>query len=183
MAIALPPSAGEVYYVSIGVGHWRGSFRFRVTSWRLLRVARIGFKQLLLALGMHTIQRVTGAATIDSVIVAGGDADEHPIARNVVRIRRFHVTLYALDETYTMDPDGHTVTVRARERFGPIPFLFRNAKLHGAVIGDDGHSSRYDMPLLGTPWVAEYKVSEDRREIRGRLYSSWGEAAEVMRKQ
>ena len=183
MANVHPPSAGEVYYLSTGVGHWRGSFRFRITSWRLLRRTPIGLKQLILAVGMHAVQRLTGAATIDSVIVAGdGDADQ-PIASNAVRIRRFRVTLYSLDETYAVGTDGRSVTVNARERFGPIPFLFRNAKRHGAVIGDDGQSSRYDMPLLGTPWVAEYKVSEDRCEIRGRLYSAWGEAAEVMGKQ
>jgi hypothetical protein len=178
-----PRSAGEVYYLSTGVGHWRGSFRFRITSWRLLRGARIGLKQMLLAVGMHIVQRLTGAATIDSVIRAGDNGDEHPIAHNAVRIRRFHITLYALDETYAMGADGRSVTVSARERFGPVPFLLRNAKRHGAVIGEDGQSSRYDMPLLGTPWVAEYKVSEDRREIHGRLYSAWGEAEEVMRKQ
>jgi hypothetical protein len=39
------------------------------------------------------------------------------------------------------------------------------------------------MPLLGAAWVAEYEVSEDGREIRGRLHSSWAEASEAMRKQ
>lgn len=183
MAVADATSAGELYYLSAGVGHWRGSFRFRVTSWRLLRAARIGAMHVLLAAGMHAVQRVTGAATIDSVIEALDATGERPIARNAVRVRRFGVALYTLDETYTLASDGRSVTVDARERFGPIPFLFRNAKRHGAVIGEDGQSSRYEMPLLGAPWVAEYELSPDRREIRGRLWSSWGEASELMRKQ
>jgi hypothetical protein len=183
MAVAGRRSAGEVYYLATGVGHWRGSFRFRVTSWRLLRAARIGLGNGLLVTMLHAMQRLTGAATIDSVIVALEAGGERPIARNAVRIRRFGVTLYSLDETYALDADGRSVTVEARERFGPIPFLFRNVKRHGAVIGDDGRSSRYDMPLLGTPWVAEYEVSEDGREIRGRLRSPWAEASELMRKQ
>ena len=175
-------SPGEAYYLSTGVGHWRGSFRFRVLSWRVLRAARIGMKNMVLAAGMHGLQRLTGAATIDSVIVALDAGGELPIAGNAVRIRRFGVTLYTLDETYALAADGRSVTVNARERFGPIPFLFRNTKRHGALIGEDGQSSRYDMPLLGTPWVAEYEVSADRREIRGRLRSAWGEASELMRK-
>lgn len=176
-------SAGEVYYLSTGVGHWRGSFTFRVTSWRLLWRARIGVGHLLLVAGLHVMQRVTGPATIDSRIVALEGDGERPIAGNAVRIRRLGLTLYALDETYAVADDGRSVTVDARERFGPIPFLLRNAKRHGAVIGEAGRSSRYDMPLLGAPWVAEYEVSDDCREIRGRLTSAWGEASELMRKQ
>ena len=182
MGIAGAKSAGELYYLSTGVGHWRGSFRFRVTSWRRLWAARIGIGNVLLVAALHAVQRVTGAATIDSVIVALEGAGG-PIAGNAVRIRRFGLILYALDETYDLGEDGRSVIVEARERFGPIPFLFRNAKRHGAVIGEGGTSSRYDMPLLGAPWVAEYEVSPDRREIRGRLSSAWGEASELMQKQ
>jgi hypothetical protein len=176
-------SAGERYYLSIGVGRWLGSFRFRVTSWRRLRAERIGLKHWLLVAMLHAMQRLTGAGSIDSVIVALDGGEERPIARNAVRIRRFGLALYTLDETYALGPDGRSVTVDAHERFGPIPFLLRNSKRHGAVIGEDGRSSRYDMPLLGAAWVAEYEVSEDGREIRGRLHSSWAEASEAMRKQ
>jgi hypothetical protein len=59
----------------------------------------------------------------------------------------------------------------------------RNEKRHGAVIGPDGMSSRYEMPLLGGNWVAKYVVAESGREIRGHLRSAWGEAHELMRKQ
>jgi hypothetical protein len=174
---------GEVYYLSTGVGRWRGSFRFRITSWRRLRAARLGARNVLLVAMLDAMQRLTGAGTIDSVIVPLDGSGQRPIAGNAVRIRRFGVPLYVLDETYALAEDGRSVTVDARERFGPIPFLFKNAKRHGAVIGEDGRSSRYDMPLLGAPWVAEYEISDDLREIRGRLHSAWAEASELMRKQ
>jgi hypothetical protein len=131
---------------------------------------------------MHSILRLSGPATIDSVIRALAAVSGGPAARNLVRISRFGVTLYYLDETYTLDPDGVSVRVHARERFGPIPFLLRNEKRHGAVIGETGASSRYEMPLLGAPWVAEYQVSPDSTEIRGELRCAWAEAHERMRK-
>jgi len=132
---------------------------------------------------MDLFVRLAGGATIDSVIWALPETPGCPLARNNVRIRKLFLTLYLLDETYTLSEDGVTVAVHAHERFGPIPFLLRNEKRHGAVIGPDGMSSRYEMPLLGADWVAEYVVAGSGREIRGHLRSAWGEAHELMRKQ
>jgi len=132
---------------------------------------------------MDLFQRFAGPATIDSVIWALQGTPGEALARNKVRIRKHFLTLYLLDETYTLADDGVTVAVHAHERFGPIPFLLRNEKRHGALIGPDGMSSRYEMPLLGDAWVAEYVVTESGREIRGHLQSCWGEAHELMRKQ
>jgi hypothetical protein len=131
---------------------------------------------------MDLFQRLARGATIDSVIWALPETPGGPLARNKVRIRKL-LTLYLLDETYTLSEDGVTVAVHAKERFGPIPFLLRNEKRHGAVIGPDGMSSRYEMPLLGANWVAEYVVAKSGQEIRGHLRSDWGEAHELMRKQ
>jgi hypothetical protein len=116
------------------------------------------------------------------VIVASPDEGEAGVARNHVRIHRFRLTLYQLDESDTLNANGSDVAVHARERFGPIPLMLRNEKRHPAVIHDGGFSSTYYMPLLGTSWTANYSVAPDRRLIKGRLACAWAEAVESMAK-
>ena len=41
-------------------------------------------------------------------------------------------------------------------------------------------SSVYDMPLLGTQWLARYIVREDRNHIDSLMTSDWGEAKEII---
>ena len=131
---------------------------------------------------MSVFTRLAGPATIDSTIWADPEAEPFGRARNVVRLHRLGVTLYLLKEEYRLDPNGRDVEVHARERFGPIPFVFRNEKVHPAVIEEGGRRSTYFMPLLGDDWTAKYIVSEDRRHIDGRLESRWAEAIESMDK-
>ena len=177
------PSAGSrAYYFQVGAGVWRGTFLFRVTSWRRLLGAGIGVKQVSLAAAMAVLTRVVGRATIDSEIWPHPDQGVFGTARNHVRIHRLGLTLYVLDEVYTLDPDGRSVAVEARERFGPIPSLFRNSKQHPAKIDSDGLGSTYYFPLLGSPWVGRYTVAAGRRHIDGHLTCDWGEARESMDK-
>jgi hypothetical protein len=173
----------QTYYFEIGQGIWRGHFSFRLTDRAALKRDPIGLKHRLLARGMSAVQRVTGDSRLDSKIWASPDEGDFGVARNVVRISRFRVTLYLLKEQYTLSRDGTGVTVNARERFGPIPFLFRNSKEHPAEIHADGMSSTYYMPLLGTDWTADYTVDPRRREIAGMLRCAWAECTERMEKR
>jgi hypothetical protein len=170
------------YYFQVGAGVWRGTFLFRVTSWQRLRGSGIGLKQMSLAAAMAVFTRITGKATIDSEIWAHPEERAFGTASNHVRIHRLGLTLYLLDEVYTLDPDGRSVAVDARERFGPIPFLFRNHKQHPAEINGDGLGSTYYFPLLGSSWVGRYNVDQERRHIDGHLTCDWGEALESMDK-
>lgn len=172
----------HTYYFEVGAGVWRGTFLFRITSWRRLRSSGIGAQGMFLAATMAVFTRLFGRATIDSQIWPHPDQGVFGAARNHVRISRLGLTLYLLDETYTLDPDGRSVAVDAHERFGPVPFLFRNHKQHPAEINGDGLGSTYYFPLLGSPWVGRYTVAEGRRHIDGHLTCDWGEALESMDK-
>lgn len=172
----------QTYYFTIGQGVWRGRFSFRLTDRDALRRDPIGLRHRLLARGMQLVQRLLGDSRLDSEIWASPDEGDFGVARNRLRISRFRITLYLLNEQYTLDRDGKGVVVDARERFGPIPFLFRNTKQHPAEIHEAGLSSTYWMPLLGTDWTADYTVAPGRREIAGLLRCPWAECTETMAK-
>jgi len=111
------------------------------------------------------------------------DKGRFGVARNRLRIDRFGITLYLAREEYVLDPDGTRVEVLARERFGPIPFLFDGEKRFKAVIHEGGHDSTYAMPLLGTDWTARYHLDAAGGHIDGRIEGPWGEARESMDKR
>jgi hypothetical protein len=179
--------AGEapnrVYYFELGRGSWHGSFTFRVTSWRGFRRARIGLRDRFLVLLLSVFTRAFGRSGIESEMSAAPDEGRFGVARNRLRIDRFGITLYLAQEEYVLDPDGTGVEVLASERFGPIPFLFRDRKRFTAVIHEGGHDSTYAMPLLGTDWTARYHLDPAGRHIDGRIEGAWGEAHESMDKR
>jgi hypothetical protein len=173
-------AANQVYYFDVGSGVWTGVFTFRMTDWGTFWRDPIGVRHRMLTLGMALFQAVFGASRIDSEIVAALGEGSFGVARNVVRIHKFGLTLYLLRERYTLDANGTDVRVDADERFGPVPFLFRTQKQHPARIGDGGMSSVYEMPLLGTPWTARYTVHPDRNHIDGNLTCAWAESVETI---
>jgi hypothetical protein len=175
-------SANQVYYDEIGVGRWTGRFGFSITSWRTFWRAPLGLKNRLLILSIGAVQKLPGTSTIASTITLGEREGTLGIANNVIRITRYGMTLYLVTEVYTLEQDGHGVSVYASERFGPIPFLFRVEKTYRAEIHDPGTSSTYWMPLLGTDWVASYHVHDDRRHVDGRVVCDWGFATETIEK-
>src|SRR5919204_408063 len=91
-----------------------------------------------------------GPAPIVSRLEGDPAAGDAGTVWNSVRIRQLGMTVYALNERYVLDRNGHGVRVVADERFGPIPFLFRDHKEHTARIDDGGMRAVYDLPLLGT---------------------------------
>ena len=157
---------------------WRGSFAFRVTSWRVLRKRRIGLVNGLLVRVMHVSQRLAGESKLDSTIVAKPDEGTFGVAENVVRISKLRLTLYLLRERYVLDPDGTRVEVEAVERFGPLPGVLTRSFTYPAEIRDGGKASTYHMPLLGDQWTATYHVANDGRHLAGSLVCPWAEAVE-----
>ncbi|ARZ71783.1 hypothetical protein M1P56_13065 [Streptomyces sp. HU2014] len=173
----------HVYYFAVGTGVWRGTFTFRVTSWRRFLGARgLGGLNRLLVVAMCGTRLVTGASRLDSTIVARPDAGDFGEADNTVRLSAFGVPLYLLRERYVLDPDGTRVTVHAHERFGPLPRVMTRTFAYPAEIREAGMASTYHMPLLGTAWTATYHVGADRRSLAGELVCDWARATERARR-
>jgi hypothetical protein len=182
MAVVTALLDSQRYYFETGRGRWRGAFAFRITDRAAFRAAPLSFKERLLARAMELTQRLTRDARIDSDVWSRPDEGVAGVAGNTVRISRFGLTLYLLRETYTLAANGADVAVHAHERFGPVPFLLRNEKRHGAVIHAEGMSSTYYIPLLGADWIATYRVHSDVRHIDGVLRCNWAEATETIHK-
>jgi hypothetical protein len=176
------PPANQVYYLKVGQGEWRGRFTFALTDWGAFRRDRIGLVNRFLALCFVATMRIAGWGAITSALRQVPDDGPAVRVRNHVRIHRFGVSLYVLDETYTLGADGSGVVVDARERFGPVPFLFRNRKHHTAQVFDGGMRAVYPLPLLGATWTAVYLVQADLRHIDSTLTSAWAEAHEQIGK-
>jgi hypothetical protein len=168
------------YYFETGVGYWTGTFTFEVTDWRAFRAARIGVVNRLLVYAMAFVTTLFGPARITSLLEGDPEAGPAGVVTNEVRITRWGLTLYLLRERYVMHPDGRGVTVDSTERFGPVPFLFTVEKAHPAEVTDDGSRATYYMPLLGTDWVGEYRVSADGDRIESVLTCEWGRGEEVI---
>jgi hypothetical protein len=178
--ISLPPN--QTYYIEIGLGSWRGTFSFHVSSWPTFWKEPLGIKWRALALGLVATFTVLRNATITSLIYRPDDQIQKTVVGNHVRIRRLGLILYLLDELYTLDVDGRSVEVTAHERFGPVPFLFNNRKQHPAVIEERGMRATYYIPLLGTKWVGEYRVHLDLKHIDSTITCAWAEAHERISK-
>ncbi|MEH6373223.1 hypothetical protein V7793_02510 [Streptomyces sp. KLMMK] len=169
----------HVYYFEVGTGVWRGTFTFRVTSWRrFLRAREIGAKNRLLVIAMCVAQWLTGTPRLDSTIVAKPREGDFGEADNTVRLSKFGATLYLLQERYVLDADGRKVIVHADEQFGPVPKVLARTFTYPAEIRETGMASTYHMPLLGTAWTATYQVAADRRTLAGQLVCDWAEATE-----
>jgi hypothetical protein len=168
----------QTYYFAVGEGRWRGTFDFTITDRDGFKAAPLSFKNRLMLKGM--VRMTPGR--IDSDLSGERDMGVAGFMSNTVRISKFGLTLYLLRENYTLDSNGSDVMVQCRERFGPIPFLFRNTKHHPAEIHQDGMSSTYWIPLIGADWVARYTVSEDRTHIDGHLTCPFAEARETIDK-
>jgi hypothetical protein len=177
MFAAPQPCANAAYYQN-GLGIWRGSFRFKVTNWDTLRSSRIGLTNRFLVLSMVVTMGLFGKAYIWSRLTRRSNSGD--TVGNEVRISRMGLTLYFLEEQYDLDRDCRQVWVRSKERFGPVPFLFNVKKEHPAEVLSDGFQAIYYIPLLGTDWVGDYRVSDDKNHIRSVLTCPWGEAEEVI---
>ena len=173
-------SNSEIYYFEIGKGEWAGAFLFEVTDWNQFWKAKISLKHRLLTLAMALTTRLFKRANFHSRITASPDQGEAGIASNSIRLYRFGITLFISNEDYVLDRDGSGVTVKGQERFGPIPFLFREYVEYPATIHEGGMSSTYHLPMLDSQWIARYQVRPDRNGVNGVLECAWGRAEEIM---
>lgn len=172
--------ASHRYYFATGGGRWVGMFDFQLTDWRAFVKDRIGIMNRLLVCLMVALTTLFGGARITSVLAGDPEREPAGIATNEVRITKWGITLYLLQERYLLHPDGRRVTVDSRERFGPIPHLFRSSKAHPAEILDGGTRAVYYMPLLGTEWIGRYEVLLDGDRIDATLTCEWAEASELI---
>jgi len=179
MFAAPSPCANATYY-DIGLGVWQGTFDFTVTEWKQLWSSDIGIKNKFLVVAMFLVTRVLGKGRIWSRLTQLPDLDGASVVGNEVRITKFGITLYVLNERYLLHGDCRQVTVQSRERFGPVPFLFNVSKEHPAEILDHGRRAIYYIPLLGADWIGDYRVSDNRNQIRSVLSCQWGEAVEAI---
>lgn len=168
------------YYFDTGIGYWVGAFDFELTDWQMFWQDRIGVVNRILVLSMVFLTTVLGGARITSVLV--GFPNEKPIGvvANEVRITKWGVTIYLLRERYILHPDGRGVTVDAKERFGPLPFLLSSRKIHPAEIVDGGKHAIYYMPLLGTHWIGRYLIESGGNRIDATLSCPWATATEII---
>lgn len=173
-------SDNEIYYFEIGRGEWTGDFLFDVTNWNQFWKAKISLKHRLLTLAMALTTRLFKRAVFHSRITASPTAGEAGIASNSIRLYRFGITLFSSSEDYVLDRDGSGVSVKAQERFGPVPFLFREYVEYPATIHEGGMSSTYYLPMLDSQWIARYQVRADRNRVHGVLECAWGRAEEIM---
>jgi hypothetical protein len=173
-------AANYIYYFQVGVGHWTGTFDFALTDRTAFAAAELGMTNRLLAISMHCLIRLFGKAAIQSHITGQPNEGVAGVARNLVIIRKFGITLYRLQEHYILQPNGRDVWVKSQERFGPIPFLLNNRKQHPAEILDHGMASVYYIPLLGAQWIGRYTVRQDCNHIESTLTCPWAVAHEVI---
>ena len=179
MRLEIPDN--QIYYFRVGNGDWKGKFSFRLDHWKAFWRDSIGLKYRVLTLGMVLMQKILGASTILSSLRIFPEWGPNGVATNIVRIKKFGLTIYVLKEQYVLHPDGTKLFVHSRERFGPIPFLFRTSKHHPARVHKAGSGATYlDMPLLGTLWEGDYQVLDDGDQIDAMLTCEWGSAREVI---
>ena len=177
------PANNEIYYFEIGKGEWTGEFWFEVTDWSNFWKTRISFSRRFLTLAMALAIKLFKKAYIHSRITAFPEQGAAGIASNSYRLYRLGITLFISEEDYILDADGSSVIVKAHERFGPIPFLFREYVEYPATIHAGGMSSTYHLPMLDSQWLAKYQVRPDRNQVTGVLECDWGRAEEIMNRQ
>lgn len=173
----------EIYYYEVGKGEWTGEFWFGVTNWSEFWKSKIRFSNRFLILAMALTIKLLKRGYIHSRISAFPDAGAAGIASNSYLVYRLGLTLFLSNEDYILDPNGSNVVVKAKERFGPIPFLFHDYVEYPATIHEGGMSSTYYLPMLDSRWVAQYQVREDRNQVFGVLECNWGRAEEIMNRK
>jgi hypothetical protein len=170
----------QVYYFEIGKGRWTGQFGFQVTDWRAFWSDTISLRNRFLVLCFVSFTRVFGKPTIDSHIQAFPDRGQCGVATNSIRIHRAWLTLWTSQEEYILGLDGTGVDVRAHERYGPIPFLFRETVTYPATIHPPGDSSTYTQPAVGTTFESSYQAAQDHNHVQASIRGKWAQATETI---
>jgi len=176
----LSVAPNQVYYFEIGKGQWTGKFGFYVTDWKAFWADKIGIKNRFLVFCLVSFVRVFGKPTIDSEVEAFPDKGTFGVATNKIRIHKGWLTVWTSTEEYVLDPNGTGVEVKAHERYGPIPFLFREDVTYSATIHPPGTSSTYIQPAVGTTFESSYQAAEDHDHVQAEIKGRWAQASEVI---
>jgi hypothetical protein len=171
----------QVYYFDVAAGTWEGEFEFEIRSARGFQAApgRPLFK--FLGWTLEWAQRLMGPGVIYSDISPYPNEGDAGVSRSKVQIRKWGIVLYHMTGEYVLNKDGTNVDITLKERFGPIPLLFRNTKGAHACINPDGMGGRYKMTLLGDEWEGTYHTWPSRTRVRAVYESSWGWARETIK--
>jgi hypothetical protein len=171
----------QVYYFEVGKGIWGGSFDFRITDRDAYRRASIGFVNRLLILALRLVIKMLGQPVIASTITVSAREGPAGTGRNTYALKKWGVTLCVFKDLYQLDGGGERVIVTTDLRYGPVPGILTDHVVYSARIFDGGFRSRYEgLRLLGSEWVATYKVASDKSRVEGVLTCPWGEASEQM---
>src|SRR5436309_1438020 len=95
-----PERPNAIYYFGIGVGEWRGSFRMRITNWKAFLCDPIGIKYRFLTLWLVAMLDLFGPAPIRSRLTGDATAGDAGVVTNAVKISRFRIPVYVLNERY-----------------------------------------------------------------------------------
>lgn len=172
----------QIYYFEVGRGQWHGQYSFVINSWKGFRKSTMPLKYKFLVIMMNLVNKIFGISKIRSVITATAEMQEAGIANNDYRVTKFGITLFYSNENYVLNPNGSDVLVKPHERFGPIPFLFREDDEYPAKIHAAGMSSTYYIKLLSDNWIGKYTVAEDKKHVKGVLYNGWATVVEILDK-
>lgn len=172
----------HVYYFEIGKGRWSGQFGFTVTDWKGFWADKIGSKNRFLVFCLASFVKVFGKPTIDSHVEAFPDRGEFGVATNSIRIHKGWLTVWTSQEEYVLNPDGTGVVVHAHERYGPIPFMFREDVTYPATIHPPGTSSTYIQPAVGTTFDSNYQIAPDHNRVQADIVGKWAQASEVIQR-
>ena len=175
-----PPN--RVYYFEIADGDWIGTFNFKLKSWKKLMRSGIGLKHKFLVILMTLFQKIFGDASISSKITTFPNEGVFGVAKNDFRIYKRFFTLFRSNEDYILSPNGSSVKVDARVRFGPISFLFNEHDVYPAVIWNRGFRATYHIKLLGGSFLGQYTVRDDKKQVHSILENEWAIADEVLHK-
>ncbi len=170
------PDNQQFYFVAC-VGAWAGEFRFDISDRAAFRRAGLGAVNRLLVLGLLAVQKIFGPPNITANVTRHPEWGPAGVAVQDAVISKFGIVLYRVREQYVLNPDGRTACVHARERFGPLPFLFNKQTRHPVVVQTGGRAATLpDMPLLDTMWKVFYEAGQDGDSIDAVLECAWARA-------
>lgn len=127
-------------------GHWRGTFRLRITDRRRLRASALGATDrravALLALASRLLP-LTLSTSLDSA--GGGERGE---VLHETRLSALGVTLFRSRETIRLDADGRSFRLAGAQAFFPRLWATTDWTADGAVAADHDGAS-YRIPFFG----------------------------------
>ncbi len=173
----------QIYYFEVGKGQWNGRYSFAIKDWKGFRKSKMVFKYKCLVIMINLINKIFGHSKIKSMITATSAMEKTGVANNDYRVSKFGITLFYSNEDYILNINGTDVIVKPKERFGPIPFLFKEDDEYTAKIHSFGMSSTYFIKLLGDNWIGNYTVAKDKKHVKGILNNGWAIVEEVMHKK